>query len=226
MAVDVESSHSYDMLNIRDEEEDEADVDKAVNRSLFTESASGDAQAVAVLVDAETTSFLMMGLLSPGLPLRLSVCDLLALGIKRHAVTLFEGGRVAGDEVISHLISELRMSADVKEKDGEIRKLMQTASSLAEVLECVKQASGNRSIELLRRSAPSDAFARRWALQGIARGIVQRGVNARVVAQLQGYRAHRAAVGRSVAVGCCRRVAVVLWAHRRGGVVVVSTSVL
>lgn len=66
-------------------------------------------------------------------------------------MTLFEGGRVAGDEVISHLISELRVSAENEKIDGEIRQLMQTASALAEVLECVREASGNRSIELLRR---------------------------------------------------------------------------
>lgn len=44
-----------------------------------------EGHAVAVVVDAEATSYLMMGALSPGL--------------KRHSVTLFEGGRVAGEEV-------------------------------------------------------------------------------------------------------------------------------
>ena len=40
--------------------------------------SAGDGQAVALVVDAEVTSYLMMGALSPGL--------------KRHSVTLFEGG--------------------------------------------------------------------------------------------------------------------------------------
>lgn len=45
--------------------------------------AVGEAgQATALVVDAEVTSYLMMGALSPGL--------------KRHSVTLFEGERLTG----------------------------------------------------------------------------------------------------------------------------------
>ena len=95
------------------------------------------------------------------------------VGIKRHAVTLFEGGRVAGDEVISHLISELRTSADFKEQDEEIRKLMQTASSLAELLECVKEAAGNGSIELLRRFIVPSTLSDLYRFQRIVGGAIE-----------------------------------------------------
>jgi hypothetical protein len=49
--------------------------------------------SVAVVVDSEATSYLMMGALSAPL--------------KRHAVSLFEGGRVSGADVVAELIREL-----------------------------------------------------------------------------------------------------------------------
>lgn len=60
-------------------------------------------------------------------------------GVKRHAVTLFEGGKVAGEEVIADLISELKssISSDIKH-EGEIMHLTNHASALAMVLECIK----------------------------------------------------------------------------------------
>lgn len=60
-------------------------------------------------------------------------------GVKRHAVTLFEGGKVAGEEVIADLISELKssLSSDIKH-EGEMIKLTNHASGLAMALECIK----------------------------------------------------------------------------------------
>ncbi|EFJ51519.1 hypothetical protein VOLCADRAFT_103430 [Volvox carteri f. nagariensis] len=52
----------------------------------------GGGGGVAVVVDTEATGYLMMGALSPGL--------------KRHSVTLFEGGRVAGEELFPYHLSD------------------------------------------------------------------------------------------------------------------------
>lgn len=60
---------------------------------------SPSAQAVALVVDSEVTSYLMMGALSPLL--------------KRHAVSLFEGGRITGTEVSARIepTKDVRMFA-------------------------------------------------------------------------------------------------------------------
>lgn len=60
--------------------------------------------AIAVMVDSEATSCLMMGALSPGL--------------KRHAVSLFEAGRVSGSEVVSELLRELWASYEAGKVGG------------------------------------------------------------------------------------------------------------
>ncbi len=92
------------------------------------------AGAVAVVVDSEATGYLMMGALSPGRGVWIYVPSLRCLltmlllclsrllhflrvlshqlsthwaGLKRHSVTLFEGGRVAGDDVMRELVDEL-----------------------------------------------------------------------------------------------------------------------
>ena len=63
------STASFDVLQIRDnEDEEENEADRSAGKALFPtgDASSGDVQSIAVLVDAETTSFLMMGLLSSG----------------------------------------------------------------------------------------------------------------------------------------------------------------
>lgn len=65
--------------------------------------AVGEAgQATALVVDAEVTSYLMMGALSPGL--------------KRHSVTLFEGERLTG---ITHITSS-RLSHCLKVRGSPV----------------------------------------------------------------------------------------------------------
>ncbi|KAK9836344.1 hypothetical protein WJX81_007135 [Elliptochloris bilobata] len=100
----------------------------------------GSGQGIALVVDAQVTSYLMMGALSPGL--------------KRHAVTLFEGGRVAGAEVVAELVRELEASAEAAAGfEGEMRELGRTAQALAAALRCVRSAAGGRPVELLRKES-------------------------------------------------------------------------
>ncbi|KAG2497046.1 hypothetical protein HYH03_005046 [Edaphochlamys debaryana] len=97
--------------------------------------------AVAVVLDAEATGYLMMGALSPGL--------------KRHSVTLFEGGRVAGEEVMRELVQELRASAAAGAGfEGDLRRLTAYAEALAGVLEAVRASAGpGVPLELLRKES-------------------------------------------------------------------------
>ncbi|GIL62622.1 hypothetical protein Vafri_16817 [Volvox africanus] len=96
---------------------------------------------VAVVVDAEATGYLMMGALSPGL--------------KRHSVTLFEGGRVAGEEVMQEMVSELWSSyAAGQGFEGEMLRLTHYAAALATLLEAVRASAGpGVPLELLRKES-------------------------------------------------------------------------
>eukprot|EP00798_Chlamydomonas_sp_ICE-L_P005845 gene5845-6131_t len=97
-------------------------------------SSGEGGHAIAVVVDAEATSYLMMGALSPGL--------------KRHSVTLFEGGRVSGEEVMKELISELWVSyAAGQGFEGDMLKLTNYAAALATTLETVRSASNGRTTD-------------------------------------------------------------------------------
>ncbi|CAL8463740.1 g3274 [Coccomyxa elongata] len=90
-------------------------------------------QGIALVVDAEVTSYLMMGALSPGL--------------KRHSVTLFE-------EVISELIFELDASVEAASGfEGEMQRLAGYARALATSLRCIRASGGARPIELLRKES-------------------------------------------------------------------------
>ncbi|KAI3436452.1 hypothetical protein D9Q98_005869 [Chlorella vulgaris] len=105
---------------------------------------------IAFVVDAEVTGYLMMGALTPN--------------CKKHSVTLFEGGRVYGAEVIAELIEELHASVEMSQGfEGEMKSLVDYARSLAVVLECVQACAGGRPIELLRKESlagmpPPQAF--------------------------------------------------------------------
>ena len=95
-------------------------------------------KSVAFVVDSAVTGFLMMGALTPE--------------VKKHSVTLFEGGRVYGTSVISELVEGLRSSLEIsKDFEGEMVDLASTTMSIAAVLECLQ--SQGRPIELLRKES-------------------------------------------------------------------------
>uniref|UniRef100_A0A383VSL6 FAM91 C-terminal domain-containing protein n=1 Tax=Tetradesmus obliquus TaxID=3088 RepID=A0A383VSL6_TETOB len=103
---------------------------------------AADSGGVAVVVDAETTSYLMMGALSPGL--------------KRHSVTLFEGGRVGGAAVMDELITELAASAAAGEFfEGDMVQLMRHIQSLGILLGVARSAAAGQgqALELLRKES-------------------------------------------------------------------------
>jgi len=107
-------------------------------------------RGVALVVDSEVTGYLMMGALTPA--------------VKKHSVTLFEGGRVYGSDVIDELVNELKSSVKMAaEFEGEMASLAATAASLAIVIECVRACAGGRPIEMLRKESvenltPAAAF--------------------------------------------------------------------
>ena len=93
-------------------------------------------KSVAFVVDSAITGYLMMGALNPE--------------VKKHSVTLFEGGRVYGASVILELINGLQSSLDMsKDFEGEMLDLAATARSMMAVLTCLQ--SQGRPIELLRK---------------------------------------------------------------------------
>jgi len=56
------------------------------------------------------------------------------------------GGRVTGREVIAELVMELRASVEAAEQfEGEMRNLAAYAKALAQALDCIRSAGGNRS---------------------------------------------------------------------------------
>lgn len=77
---------------------------------------------VAFVVDANITSYLMMGSVSPGL--------------KSHAVTLYEAGKL-GDASIADLCKDLSTLEGTK-FEGELQEFANHASSLRCVLECLQ----------------------------------------------------------------------------------------
>ncbi|KAJ0979862.1 hypothetical protein J5N97_015336 [Dioscorea zingiberensis] len=77
---------------------------------------------VAFVVDANITSYLMMGSLSPGL--------------KSHAVTLYEAGKL-GDSSIAELCKDLT-TLEGKKFEGELQEFANHAFSLRCVLECLQ----------------------------------------------------------------------------------------
>jgi FAM91 C-terminus/FAM91 N-terminus len=112
----------------------------AASFGMNTTGADSTNGGVALVVDAEVTGFLMMGALTPA--------------VKKHSVTLFEGGRVYGTQVINELVEELKASVELAAGfEGEMAMLAGTAAALAVVLECVRRGSGGRPIELLRKES-------------------------------------------------------------------------
>ncbi|XP_020590898.1 protein FAM91A1 isoform X2 [Phalaenopsis equestris] len=90
-----------------------------------------DTARVALVVDANITSYLMMGSISPGL--------------KSHAVTLYEAGKL-GDTVIADLCKDLS-TLEGKKFEGELQEFANHAFSLRCFLECL-QSGGISSDEI------------------------------------------------------------------------------
>lgn len=106
--------------------------------SPYNELKTKIGKSVAFVVDSAVTGYLMMGALTPE--------------VKKHSVTLFEGGRVYGASVINELIDGLQSSVEIsKDFEGEMLNLGATAASMAAVLKCLQ--SQNRPIELLRKES-------------------------------------------------------------------------
>lgn len=91
---------------------------------------------VAFVVDANITSYLMMGSLSPGL--------------KSHAVTLYEAGKL-GDSSIAELCKDLS-TLEGKKFEGELQEFANHAYSLRCILECL-QSGGVGTKELVDKAS-------------------------------------------------------------------------
>ncbi|KAL8490399.1 hypothetical protein ACS0TY_026053 [Phlomoides rotata] len=91
--------------------------------ALWTENTSpaADCSRVAFVVDANITSYLMMGSVSPGL--------------KFHAVTLYEAGKL-GHTSIADLCSDL-ITLEGTKFEGELQEFANHAFSLRCILECL-----------------------------------------------------------------------------------------
>ncbi|XP_020103014.1 protein FAM91A1 isoform X1 [Ananas comosus] len=94
---------------------------------------------VAFVVDANITSYLMMGSISPGL--------------KSHAVTLYEAGKL-GDSSIADLCKDLA-SLEGKKFEGELQEFANHAFSLRCVLECL-QSGGIASNEMANNKTSNE----------------------------------------------------------------------
>ncbi|KAF3340535.1 Protein FAM91A1 [Carex littledalei] len=98
--------------------------DKSAPQLIVSEEPrkiSGTAH-VAFVVDANVTSYLMMGSLSPGL--------------KSHAVTLYEAGKL-GDSCIADLCNDLA-TLEGSKFEGELQEFANHAFSLRCILECIQ----------------------------------------------------------------------------------------
>ncbi len=58
---------------------------------------------------------------------------------------------MTGREVIAELVVELRVSVEAAEQfEGEMRNLAAYAKALAQALDCIRSAGGNRSVRFLQ----------------------------------------------------------------------------
>jgi len=134
-----QSGRTGDLLCSGDVETDEASSADTGAGLPSAANAAGH-KAVALVVDATVTSYLMMG----SIP-----------GLKRHAVTLFEGGRVSGAETMGSLIDELE-GVDEKSLEifgGEMQDLASHTAALAHTLVFVRNCAPGNNVELLRRES-------------------------------------------------------------------------
>ncbi len=125
---------------------DDDDASAAASEPLGPAGGSGAlasaGAAVAIVVDSEATSYLMMGALSPGL--------------KRHSVSLFEGGRVSGAEVMAEMVRELWASYEAGQGfEGDMLRLTNYTAALATLLEAAGGGAGAPPLELVRKESLS-----------------------------------------------------------------------
>ena len=119
-------------------------------------------RGVALVVDAAVASLLMVGALAPGL--------------QRHAVTLFEGGRVAGAANLADLVQQLDAStAAAASFEGDAASLGDGAAALAVALRCLQAGVAAAARERdenengdLPSSVSSVELLRRESLAGLA----------------------------------------------------------
>ena len=129
----------------RDSKASQHDASPSVSTSNMVQetpiaSECSPARSIALVVDSELTGMLMMGALSAD--------------VKKHSVTLFEGGRVYGSGVMRELVHGLKESAELStEFEGEMAMLSDIVTSLAYILDTVNEESGGRGIELLRKES-------------------------------------------------------------------------
>ncbi|XP_042443539.1 protein FAM91A1-like isoform X2 [Zingiber officinale] len=124
------------------------------NHGLVAEkdrTISGTAH-VAFVVDANITSYLMMGSVSPGL--------------KSHAVTLYEAGKL-GDSSIADLCKDLS-TLEGKKFEGELQEFANHAFSLRCVLECLQSGGVVEDDKNERTINPTDT--QRHQSGGVADG--------------------------------------------------------
>ncbi|RWW49562.1 hypothetical protein BHE74_00044245, partial [Ensete ventricosum] len=95
---------------------------------------------VAFVVDANITSYLMMGSVSPGL--------------KSHAVTLYEAGKL-GDSSIAELCKDLS-TLEGKKFEGELQEFANHAYSLRCVLECLQSGGVANDGKIVSASNPTE----------------------------------------------------------------------
>ncbi|XP_074591078.1 uncharacterized protein LOC141846954 isoform X2 [Curcuma longa] len=107
---------------------------------------------VAFVVDANITSYLMMGSVSPGL--------------KSHAVTLYEAGKL-GDSSIADLCKDLS-TLEGKKFEGELQEFANHAFSLRCVLECLQSGGLVQDDKNERTINPIDT--QRHQSRGVADG--------------------------------------------------------
>ncbi|KAK9749002.1 hypothetical protein RND81_02G096000 [Saponaria officinalis] len=98
--------------------------------SVSDSRAASNTARVAFIVDANITSYLMMGSVSPGL--------------KSHAVTLYEAGKL-GHASIADLCKDLG-SLEGAKFEGELQEFANHASSLRCVLECLLSGGVSASV--------------------------------------------------------------------------------
>eukprot|EP00892_Ulva_mutabilis_P007530 jgi/Ulvmu1/5149/UM021_0166.1 len=118
----------------------EANMSQLGGGSSFSTTFGPEHSAIAVVLDAEATSYLMMGSLSPGM--------------KRHSVTLFEGGRLAGQQAIEDMRQELWSSVQAVASFGaEMEGLPGTLESLATIVDTLCEAG--QPLEIIRKESLS-----------------------------------------------------------------------